>query len=237
MLRTSDKRLNKLCRLQKSLGYRYRNISFLNTALTHSSYANERNLSMEHYNERLEFLGDAVLEMITSEFLYNRFKQHPEGALTKIRASLVKGQALGSYAKELDLGSFLLMGRGEDTSGGRQRMSILADTLEAIIGSIYIDGGYEEARDFVVQYIEKRIERLTDRTHTGDYKTVLQEMVQAEGGQGIEYRLEGQMGPDHDKTFRVQVFLGGAFYGEGTGKSKKEAEQNAAKRALEKLEG
>jgi len=236
-LSTDPKRLAELHKLQTRLGYRYKKLDLLNTALTHSSYANERNLSMEHYNERLEFLGDAVLEMVTSEFLYKRFKEYPEGTLTQIRASLVRGQALGLYAKELNLGTFQLMGKGEEAGGGRERISILADTLEAVIGSIYIDGGYRKAWDFIIKYIESRIDKLTDDNYTRDYKTALQEKIQSKTGQRIEYRLAAQEGPDHDKTFHVQVYIGNKGFGEGIGKSKKEAEQDAAKRTLERLEG
>ncbi len=235
-MRDRAKRLEELGILQSRLGYRYKEASLLNTALTHSSYANERNLSIEHYNERLEFLGDAVLEMVTSEFLYNRFKGHPEGALTKMRASLVRGDALGLYSSKLGLGDFLLMGKGEENTGGRKRASILADAFEAVIGSIYIDGGYQPARNFVLRYIEDRIDISADPIYARDHKTELQERVQASGGQAIEYRLTAQEGPDHDKTFRIQVCIGGEISGEGMGKSKKEAQQNAAKRALEKLE-
>ncbi len=230
-------RLAELDRLQGRLGYRYKDKGLLNVALTHSSHANEMNLSMEQYNERLEFLGDAVLEMITSELLYNRFEEYPEGVLTKIRAGLVNGQALGRYARKLGLGRFLLVGKGEKISGGNERVSVLADALEAVIGSIYIDGGYREASKFVCRYIESSLQRLEASAFAPDCKTALQEKVQAKSGLRIEYRLKAQSGPDHDKTFRVQVYIGDVCYAEGIGKSKKEAEQEAAKKALRKLEG
>lgn len=236
-MRVKGPRLEELKKLQDRLGYRYKDIALLNCALTHSSYANEKGLPKSWHNERLEFLGDAVLEMITSEFLYREYTEYPEGTLTRMRAALVKGQALGLYAKELGLGKFLRIGRGEEQNGGRKRVSILADTLEAIIGSMYLDGGYAPARDFVLRYIRNKSKKRIDQSLADDYKTNLQEIVQASGRQEIEYRLVAQKGPDHDKTFRVRVLIGDRIYGEGDGKSKKEAEQRAAKMALEKLEG
>jgi ribonuclease-3 len=230
-------RAEELKKLQDRLGYSFGDIGLLNTALTHSSYANEKGLPRDEYNERLEFLGDAVLQMATSEFLYNRFRDKPEGFLTKLRASLVRGQALGPYAAGLGLGDFLLMGKGEEASGGRKRESILADAFEAVVGSMYLDGGYAAARDFINRYINEKICRLPSGGLGTDFKTALQEKVQASGGQGVQYRLVSEEGPDHDKTFRVRVCIGNRAYGEGTGKSKKEAEQRAAKKTLERLEG
>jgi ribonuclease-3 len=236
-LKLDGRRLSDLSRLQKRLGYNFKDIGLLDAALTHSSYANEKSLPKDRYNERLEFLGDAVLEMITSEFLYKEFDKHPEGALTKMRAALVREQALEYYAQQLGLGVFLQIGRGEEQSGGRKRASILADAFEAVVGAVYLDGGYVPARVFVEKYIKNRAPKLTGQSIAGDYKTVLQERIQAEGGKPADYRLVAQEGPDHDRTFRVNVYIDDRVYGEGTGKSKKEAEQNAAKKALEKLEG
>ncbi|HQD41198.1 MAG TPA: ribonuclease III [Bacillota bacterium] len=236
-MRIKGPRLEELKKLQDRLGYRYKDIALLNCALTHSSYANEKGLGKDEYNERLEFLGDAVLEMITSEFLYNEFADCTEGTLTKMRAALVRGKALGQRARELGLGDFLQMGKGEDQNGGRSRISILADAFEAVIGSIYLDGGYAPAREFVLGYLQASARELAEQSLTGDYKTELQETVQASGHHAVEYRLVDQEGPDHDKTFRVRVLIGDRVYGEGTGKSKKEAEQNAAQKALERLEG
>jgi ribonuclease-3 len=235
-LNIGKNRTQELGKLQDRLGYRFEDIGLLNIALTHSSYANEKDLPRDGYNERLEFLGDAVLEMVVSEFLYNRFREYPEGALTKLRASLVKGQALGPYAAGLGLGEFLLMGKGEEASGGRKRGSILADAFEAVVGSMYLDGGYPAARDFIIRYINERISRLPEGGFTTDFKTTLQEKVQASGGRSVQYRLVSEQGPDHDKTFRVRVCIGDKSYGEGVGKSKKEAEQMAAKKAIERLE-
>jgi len=236
VLNIDKTKYEQLEKLQDRLGYRFGDIGLLNTALTHSSYANEKGLSRDKYNERLEFLGDAVLQMATSEFLYSRFRVHPEGTLTKLRASLVKGQALGPYSARLGLGEFLLMGKGEETSGGREKESILADAFEAVVGSIYLDGGYPAARTFVIRYIKERISQMADGDFGADFKTALQEKVQAQEGLYIRYRLVSEQGPEHDKTFRVRVCIGSEDYGEGTGKSKKEAEQMAAKKALERLE-
>ena len=236
-MRIKGPRLEELKKLQDRLGYRYKDIALLNCALTHSSYANEKGLGKDEYNERLEFLGDAVLEMITSEFLFNEFADCTEGTLTKMRAALVRGKALGQRARELGLGDFLQMGKGEDQNGGRSRISILADTLEAVIGSIYLDGGDAPARECVLGYLQASARELAEQSLAGDYKTELQETVQASGHNTVEYRLVDQEGPDHDKTFRVRVLIGDRVYGEGTGKSKKEAEQNAAQKALERLEG
>ena len=234
-MRAEETRSAELNKLQEVLGYRYKDESLLYAALTHSSYANEKGLPKSWHNERLEFLGDAVLEMITSEFLYREYTEYPEGTLTRMRAALVKGQAWAvrqNWAGEIPADR-----QGEEQNGGRKRVSILADTLEAIIGSMYLDGGYAPARDFVLRYIRNKSKKRIDQSLADDYKTNLQEIVQASGRQEIEYRLVAQKGPDHDKTFRVRVLIGDRIYGEGDGKSKKEAEQRAAKMALEKLEG
>lgn len=215
--------------LQQKLGYAFNDESLLMRALSHSSYVNE-NHSAGDSNERLEFLGDSVLGFITAENFYNNYKKLPEGELTKLRAATVCEKSLAGFAQQLDLGSYLLLGKGENITGGRNRPSIQADAFEAIIAAIYLDGGMEEARKFVLKYIEEAI-----RQHQSfkDYKTMLQEVVQRNPGELVEYVLVGESGPDHDKRFAVEVHLNSNVIGKGIGKSKKRAEQEAAREALE----
>ena len=220
---------------QQTIGYFFKDVKLLNAALTHSSYANEKDLSIEEYNERLEFLGDAVLEMIASEYLFRKLQDYPEGMLTKIRASMVRRQVLVKYATSIGIGKFMLLGKGEEITGGRERVSILADAFEAVIGAIYLDGGYAPVRDFALRFINEKVVDFLEKNGVYDSKTCLQEKVQAESGKTIEYKLVDQWGPDHDKRFLVQVLIDSKVYGEGIGRSKKEAEQNAASKALEKL--
>lgn len=227
-------RMEELNKFQQKIGFFFKNTTLLNAALTHSSYANEEGLSINQYNERLEFLGDAVLEMIASEFLFREFNDCPEGTLTKIRAALVRKQALAEYASDIGIGEFILLGKGEEVTGGRKRISILADAFEAVIGAIYLDGGYIPARDFTLNFIKDKAPNLLKRNDY-DSKTCLQEAVQAQGGKTVEYKLVNQWGPDHDKRFMVQVLVNNQVLGEGIGRSKKEAEQNAASKALEKM--
>lgn len=227
-------RMEELNKFQQKIGFFFKNTTLLNAALTHSSYANEEGLSINQYNERLEFLGDAVLEMIVSEFLFREFNDCPEGTLTKIRAALVRKQALAEYASGIGIGEFILLGKGEEVTGGRKRISILADAFEAVIGAIYLDGGYIPARDFTLNFIKDKAPNLLKRNDY-DSKTCLQEAVQAQGGKTVEYKLVNQWGPDHDKRFMVQVLVNNQVLGEGIGRSKKEAEQNAASKALEKM--
>lgn len=217
------------------IGYRFKNKKLLCMALTHSSFANEHGSSVDGYNERLEFLGDAVLELITSEYLYKRLPDQPEGVLTRTRAIIVRGQALAAYARSISLSRFLLLGKGEEASGGRKRASILANTFEAVLGAIYLDGGLETAKGFIERFVIKAVGDLEKQNLLYDCKTALQEGIQSSTGQTIEYRILEELGPDHDKTFHVQVIVGNVPMGEGTGKSKKEAEQNAAREALGKM--
>jgi ribonuclease-3 len=235
ILELSRKRLKDLEYFEWAIGYRFKDKKLLNTALTHSSFANEHSLPITEYNERLEFLGDAVLELISSEYLYMNLAEHPEGSLTRIRATIVRGQALASYARKINLNKYLVLGKGEEASGGRKRVSILANTFEAVIGAIYLDGGYYCAKDFVVKFIGEMVENFEEDSYIYDCKTALQEEIQSTTGELIEYRVLNESGPDHDKTFYVQVVIGNRPWGEGVGKSKKEAEQNAAREALEKL--
>lgn len=211
--------------LEKNIGYTFKDKSLLKAAITHSSYANENKGNIP-YNERLEFLGDAVLQLITSEKLFKESSHMAEGKMSKQRAALVCEEALAGYSAEIQLGQFLLLGKGEEASGGRNRPSILADAFEALIGAMFLDGGMEVAKKFVLRFV--------DAAHLSlqDYKTLLQEIIQKNPGERLSYVVSGEHGPDHDKSFEVQVHLNSNVIGKGTGKSKKQAEQAAAKEAL-----
>ena len=218
--------------LQEKLGYSFENISLLEHALTHSSYANE---SRGRYtsNERLEFLGDSVLGMVVADHLYRTCPDMPEGELTRTRAALVCEESLVEVAHELDLGSYLRLGRGEELCGGRNRPSIQADAVEAVLAAVYLDGGIGSARKIIHRYV---LNRSMQAGAPRDYKTALQELVQRTPGKTIEYKLVGETGPDHCREFITQVWVDGAVIGEGRGHSKKAAEQMAAKAAIERLE-
>ena len=220
---------NNIKELQEKLGYNFSDESILIRALSHSSYVNE-NHSAGDSNERLEFLGDSVLGLITAENFFKNYKKLPEGELTKLRAATVCEKSLAGFAKQLELGKYLLLGRGEILTGGRERPSIQADAFEAIIAAIYLDGGMEAARVFVLKYIEEAIRQ---QQSVKDYKTMLQEVVQRNPGEIVEYVLAGETGPDHDKRFEVEVHLNSNVIGRGIGRSKKRAEQEAAREALE----
>ena len=211
--------------------YQFKNKQLLTEALSHSSYANEKKKT-RNSNERLEFLGDSVLSVIVSQYLFEHFSHLPEGELTKIRASLVCEKSLYNFAQRIRLGDFLLLGKGEEHTGGRERPSILADAFEAVIAAIYLDGGLEAARKHVLKFIPDDIDKKS-LTAFSDYKTILQEVIQKNPEEKVEYILADQTGPDHNKAFKVQVCLNSNVIGTGTGKSKKEAEQMAAKEALE----
>ena len=215
--------------LQKKIGYQFKNGELLARALSHSSYVNERQGGTES-NERLEFLGDSVLGFITAEYYYKNFRHLPEGELTKLRAATVCEKSLASFARELDLGKYLLLGKGETCTGGRERPSITADAFEALIAAIYLDGGIEEAKNFVLHYVSNASKELSN---FHDYKTKLQEVIQKNPEENVEYVHVGESGPDHDKRFEVEVHLNSNVIGRGSGKSKKIAEQQAAKEALE----
>lgn len=218
---------------QNKIGYTFGNRNLLLQALTHSSYANEKHMKKLSDNERLEFLGDAVLEIISSDFLYENYPDLPEGELTKLRASIVCEPTLALCAHDISIGDYLLLGKGENQTGGRQRKSILSDALEAVIGAIYLDGGFTSAKEFVLKYI------LTDIEHKQlfyDSKTILQEVVQGEHEQ-LAYILTAESGPDHNKSFTVEVRVGEKKLGEGTGHTKKAAEQEAAYQALLIIQG
>ena len=219
--------------LEAAIGYRFENITLLQNALTHSSYANERWHNSLMSNERLEFLGDSILGMVVAEYLYRTFPDRPEGELTRMRADMVCEQTLASVAGRIDLGRHLLLGNGEEQGGGRSRKSILADAVESVIAATFLDGGMAAARKFIQQFI--LVEVPVTKLHNVDYKTALQELVQQKKNQVLSYRLTGESGPDHDKRFEVEVSLNGAVVGMGSGSSKKRAEQDAARAAIEKL--
>ncbi|MEI3111388.1 MAG: ribonuclease III [Oscillospiraceae bacterium] len=221
--------------LETKLGYQFQNPKLLDHALTHSSYANEHHLGSISSNERLEFLGDSVLGMIVADHLYRTFPDLPEGDLTRIRANLVCEGSLVLVAKEWDLGRYLKLGKGENACGGRSRPSILADAVEAVLAAVFLDGGLAHDRDIIQRFLLDRMEQVNRASR--DHKTYLQELVQRKSGQVLSYELIGESGPDHNKTFQMQVLLNGQPIGQGTGHSKKEAEQAAANAAIERLDG
>ena len=223
--------------LENVLKYKYNDGNNLLLAMTHSSYANENKHERLNSNERLEFLGDAVLNIIISDFIYKNYTSLPEGELTKARASIVCEPSLAKCANTLQLGKYLMLGKGEEYTGGRTRISILSDAFEAVIGSIYIDGGMEKAREFVLFIMKDTITSSVNGASFIDYKTLLQEVIQKTGDQKIQYEIVEEKGPDHNKLFIVQVKVSDRVMGAGEGKSKKEAEQNAASKALMKLQG
>jgi ribonuclease-3 len=216
--------------LQKKLNYKFNNIKLLENALTHSSYANEVRHGVTS-NERLEFLGDSVLSIIVSDYLYKNFASLPEGELTKLRASLVCEKSLCSFSRELQMGDFLRLGKGEEKNGGRERDSILADAFEAVLAAMYLDGGIDIARRHVMRFILDELKHTDDEVFK-DYKTALQEIIQRNPEESVSYYLTDEKGPDHDKIFTVEVHLNSNVIGVGKGKSKKQAEQMAAKQAL-----
>ena len=225
--------------LEKKLNYTFRNQALLEEALNHSSYANEHRAGGLRSNERLEFLGDSVLGFVTAEFLFCQHPDLPEGDLTRIRAALVCENSLVEVAQSLDLGSYLRLGKGEDHGGGRARPSIqaiLADATEAVFAAVYLDGGIEAASALIHRCLLDAEKEEVVEERRRDYKTALQELVQRQADQVLTYHMTGEAGPDHDKTFQAEVQLNGLPIGAGSGHSKKEAEQAAAKAALETLE-
>lgn len=222
--------------LEKKLGYTFRDKTLLAEALHHSSYANEHRGRGISSNERLEFLGDSVLGFVTAEFLFLRHPDLPEGDLTRIRAALVCEESLHEVAQSLQLGAYLKLGRGEEAGGGRNRTSILADATEAVFAAVYLDGGIEAASALIHRVLLDCEREEVVEEKRKDYKTALQELVQRQPDQVLTYRMAGEQGPDHNKTFVAEVLLNGAVAGSGEGHSKKEAEQSAARAALERLE-
>lgn len=218
--------------LEKTVGYTFQDPKLLELALTHSSYAHEHYAGKRHDNERLEFLGDAVLELVSSDYLFHNYNEYPEGELTKLRASIVCEQSLAMCAEAISLGKYLRLGNGEDSTGGRLRASITSDAMEALIGAIYLDGGFANAKEFVLDYVLNDIEH---KKLFFDSKTIFQEMVQGNIPGEISYHPLGESGPDHDKTFSVEVWIGEQCMGQGSGRTKKAAEQMAAYRAICRL--
>lgn len=219
----------RLKELEKKIQYEFHNKNIFSQALTHSSYANEHRLDHSRCNERLEFLGDAVLEIVTSDFLYHKYDTLPEGDLTKIRASIVCEPTLAYCAGDIKLGEYLLLGKGEEATGGRNRNSVVSDAMEALIGAIYLDGGFANAKEFIHRFI------LNDMEHKKlfyDSKTILQEIVQGHTDETLTYVLLKEEGPDHNKSFEVSAMLDGQEIGRGIGRTKKSAEQRAAYRGI-----
>ena len=223
--------------LQDAIGYHFRDTELLRTALSHSSYANERRTGRRNAhlasNERMEFLGDAILNTVTADYIYRTFPEMPEGDLTRLRASVVCEEALHREAVKLGLAQHLLLGRGEDLSGGRERPSILADAVEAVIGAIYLDGGWEPARRFILSFIREDTAQAAGHGQVHDYKTQLQEIVQKNREETLSYRLAATEGPDHEKRFTVELLLNSNVFATGSGHSKKAAEQAEAETETE----
>ena len=217
--------------LETAIGYRFSNITLLQNALTHSSYANERWHDSLKSNERLEFLGDSILGMVVAEYLYKNFPDRPEGELTRMRADMVCETSLAAVAAKLDLGKHLMLGHGEEQGGGRTRASTLADAVESIIAASFLDGGMAAAEGIIQRFVLCNVPM--GKLHNADYKTALQELVQQKKNQVLSYALVGESGPDHDKQFFVEVSLNGQPIGKGSGSSKKRAEQAAAQAAIE----
>ncbi|MGO1367887.1 MAG: ribonuclease III [Senegalia sp. (in: firmicutes)] len=235
MKNLSKKRMQKLEEFQKKINYNYNNINLLNKALTHSSYANEFKSKKILYNERLEFLGDSVLGLVVSDYIFNNYKDLPEGELTKVRALSVCEPSLAKRSIKLKVGEYLLLGKGEEATGGRNRISILSDAFEAIIGSIYLDGGMDASREFILDNLLTTIKGAVRGEVLLDYKTELQEIIQKNPNSNIKYNVIKEEGPDHNKKFYVEVLNNEKILGSGEGSSKKEAEQDAAKHALTKV--
>ena len=224
---------NNLEKLQKEINYKFKDIEILKNALTHTSYAYENNTQS---NEKLEFLGDSILEFISSQYLYKKYKNLKEGEMTKVRAEVVCENSLYKIAKRHNFSQFLYVGRTEILSKGNEKPAILADSVEAIIAAIYLDGGLEPTEKFIIENLKEEIEIATTHVGDKDYKTVLQEKLQENGSIKITYVITKELGPDHDKTFEAEVLVEGKKLAEGMGKSKKQAEMEAAKRALQSME-
>lgn len=218
-----------------NLSYRFRKEQLLRNALTHSSYSNENRMEYRVNNERLEFLGDAIFDAVISDALYHQARIREEGELTKIRAAIVCESSLVEQALRLGIGEHLILGKGEEGTGGRQRSSILADAMEALMGAVYLDGGFEQARNFILELFQDTIQKAAEGLLHSDYKTEVQEFLQSRGESEIQYFIEKEEGPDHDKLFYTILQAGGVEIGRGAGRSKKESEQKAAQDALVQL--
>ncbi|MFQ9510206.1 MAG: ribonuclease III [Lachnospiraceae bacterium] len=220
--------------MEAIIQYQFKDIQLLKQAMTHSSFSNEHRIDKIYCNERLEFLGDAVLEIVSSDFLYHKYKKLPEGELTKMRASMVCEPTLALCAKDIELGSFLLLGKGEDSTGGRNRDSIISDAMEALIGAIYLDGGFANAKEFINRFVLNDID---NKKLFYDSKTILQEIVQRDYNDPLTYELLSENGPDHDKQFLVRAMIGDKEAGRGSGRTKKAAQQMAAYQAILSIRG
>lgn len=226
---------NQIQLFEKAIDYDFQNKKLLNEALTHSSYANERRINKIECNERLEFLGDAILEMISSDFLFGKYPNMPEGDLSRLRAALVCETALAEAAKKIGLGDCIFLGKGEESGGGRNKPSVTSDAFEALIGAIYLDGGIEEARKFVFKNV---LENVESHLEVRDSKSYLQEIVQQNDNNAIiSYKVVDEKGPEHDKLFIVEVYINDKLFGTGQGRNKKAAEKEAAKQAIAKITG
>lgn len=234
-MKNSNQSINCISQLEDKIKYNFKDIEVISTAITHSSYANERKARKINYNERIEFLGDSVLSLVISEYLYKKYPNLPEGELTVTRAKIVCESSLSKCAINIGLGKYLLLGKGEELSGGRNKTSILSDAFEALIGAIYIDDGFETAKGFILKYMEDIIKSCVDGKLFYDFKTQLQELVQQNGEQHVLYNVIDESGPDHNKLFLTEVRINDVIAGQGQGHSKKESEQNAAKDALGKF--
>ena len=232
---TSEEK-KKIKKLEKKIGYSFKNKTLLQRALTHKSSANERRLPSHEHNERLEFLGDAVLELAISENIMERFPEYPEGDLSKLRASIVNEWQLSELARHYDIGQYLYLGKGEEQTNGRQKNSLLADAYEAILGAIYLDRGFKKALALVRKHYDRLLNEATLGSFYKDFKTELQERCQAQFRSIPRYRLIREKGPDHEKVFEVEIVIQNKVYGQGKGRSKKEAEQKAAEQALKRLQ-
>lgn len=232
-MKTGERRNSK--ELLKKIGYKFKNEAYLKEALTHRSYSNEAEKMKRFNNEKLEFLGDAILNLITTEYIYELYEQKTEGELAKLKSQIISEPVFSTIASDIELGEYLYLSNGEIMSGGRNRRSILGDAFEALIGAIFKDSNYYTAKDVALKFLLGKINKLEEIEGTGDYKTVLQEFVQGKYRKMPEYKLLGTKGPDHDKIFEICVRWNNKIYGVGIGRSKKEAEKHAAKKALEKL--
>lgn len=227
--------INKILEeLQERIGYKFKNTALIKQAITHSSFANEQKINKLKNYERLEFLGDAVLELVSSEFLFEQNAEMPEGQLTRLRASMVCEPALAFCARDIELDSFILLGKGEEATGGRKRDSIISDVMEAVIGAIFLDGGIECAKKFIYRFV---LSDLEDKILFMDSKTLLQEEIQKDNTAQLKYELLEETGPDHDKQFKIAAYLDGRIIGTGAGRTKKAAQQQAAYEALKKIKG
>lgn len=220
--------------LEKTIGYIFKNRKLLHTALTHSSYSNEKRAhgDKESCNERLEFLGDSVLSLIVSDYIFSVYPDMPEGELSKVRAGTICEKALAEFARNIRLGDYLFLGRGEELTNGRKRPSILADAFEALLASIYLDGSIDDVRRFLLPFVKREIKSMLESGHTADYKSILQQIVQQEKGELLEYALVRESGPAHKRIFTVEARLNNNVIGVGTAGNKREAEQIAAREAL-----